>query len=161
MTMTATDDNEGKGRWRQWRTKARKIWWRTTNGKGVMVGRDAGDSGVAMIAGRVEDGGSRQWQQWDGRQQWWQTMTAVDDDGLHDWAADYGEGQEQAARDSRDSHPASRLPHIAHHPLILRCCLPSPLFVLSVTRFCLPCAVQHPPPPGIQYPLAHPNNCLI
>jgi hypothetical protein len=38
-----------------------------------MVARDAKGSRVAMMAAKVEDGGSRQWQQW-------QTATVVDDD---------------------------------------------------------------------------------
>ncbi len=50
--------------------------------------------------------------------------------------------------------PASRLPHIIHHPLVLHHSLPSPLIVLSFARFLLPHAVQNPPPPIIQYPLA-------
>jgi hypothetical protein len=50
--------------------------------------------------------------------------------------------------------PASRSPLSIHHPLVLRCCPPSPLIVLSVAYFCLPRAVQHPPPTVIQYPLA-------
>jgi hypothetical protein len=43
-------------------------------------------------------------------------MTAADDDGLQDWVGDYGERQEQAARDGRDSPSASRLPHIIKSP---------------------------------------------
>ncbi len=36
--------------------------------------RDAGGSGVAIMAARVEDSGGRQWR-------WWQTRTVVDNDG--------------------------------------------------------------------------------
>jgi hypothetical protein len=39
-------------------TKARKIGWQTTTGKGMMVARDAEGSRVAMMAARVEDSGS-------------------------------------------------------------------------------------------------------
>jgi hypothetical protein len=76
-------------------------------------------------------------------------MKVVDDNSLQDWAADYGEGQEQVARDSGDGRPASRSPYIVHHTLVLRRCPPSPLSVLSVAHFSLPHAVQHPPPPVI------------
>jgi hypothetical protein len=40
----------------------------------------------------------------DSGQQWWQTTTVVDNNGMQDSVADYdGEGQERAARDGRDS----------------------------------------------------------
>ncbi len=43
----------------------------------------------------------------DGGQQRWRTMTAADDDGSRDQAADYdGEGQERAARDGGDGRVA-------------------------------------------------------
>jgi hypothetical protein len=48
--------------------------------------RDGGDSGVVTMAAAAEDGGG------EGQQQRW-TMTAVDNNGMQDWAADYdGEG---------------------------------------------------------------------
>ncbi len=42
------------------------------NGEGMTVASNAGDSGVAMMAATVEDGDSRQQQQW-------QTRMVVDD----------------------------------------------------------------------------------
>ena len=39
-----------------------------------------------------------------GQQRQRQTTTAADDNGMQDWAADYkGNGQEQAARDGKDT----------------------------------------------------------
>ncbi len=61
------------------------------------VVRDGGDSGVVMMAAAAEDGCSgQQWKRW--------TTTAVDNNGMQDWAADYkGEGQERGARDGGDT----------------------------------------------------------
>jgi hypothetical protein len=43
-----------------------------------------------------------------GRQQWRQTRTAADDNGVQDGAADYGgEGQEQAANNNGIRHKAT------------------------------------------------------
>jgi hypothetical protein len=40
----------------------------------------------------------------DGRQGWWQMTMTVDNDSMQDWVANYNrEGQEQVARDGRDS----------------------------------------------------------
>ncbi len=45
-----------------------------------------------------------------GWQQWRQTMTAVDDNSMQDWVAAYeGDGQEQAARDGKDTEWQWRL----------------------------------------------------
>ncbi len=61
------------------------------------VVRDSGDSRVVMMAAAGEDGGSGRWRRR-------QTMTAADNNGMQDQAADYdGEGQERAARDGKDS----------------------------------------------------------
>jgi hypothetical protein len=50
-----------------------------------------------MIAAAAED-------RCGGQQQQWQTTTTVENDSTQDWVADYdGEGQEQVARDGRDS----------------------------------------------------------
>jgi hypothetical protein len=58
---------------------------------------DGGDSGVVMMAVAVEDGGSRQQPQR-------RKIIAAKENGMQDRAADYnGEGQEQAAREGRDS----------------------------------------------------------
>jgi hypothetical protein len=76
----------------------------------MMMARDAGGSRVAMMAARVEDGGSRQ------RQQRQMTMVADDDGGgwrrLQDWGADYGEGQEQVARDGGGRGSGPEFPSI-------------------------------------------------
>ncbi len=59
--------------------------------------RDSGDSGVGMMAVAAEDGGSKQQRQR-------QTMTAADNSGMQDWAANYkGEGQERAVGDGGDT----------------------------------------------------------
>ncbi len=59
--------------------------------------RDGGDSGVVMMAVGAEDGSG-------GRPRRRRITTAVDNDGMRDWAANYkGEGQERAARDSGDT----------------------------------------------------------
>ncbi len=59
--------------------------------------RDGGDSGVVMMAAAAEDGGGRQQRQR-------QTMTAVDNNSMQDWAADYkGDRQERAAIDGGDT----------------------------------------------------------
>ncbi len=62
-TITAVVDDKGM-----------QDWVADYNGEGTTVASNAGDSGVAMMAARVEDGG--------GRQQWRQrTTTVADDDG--------------------------------------------------------------------------------
>ncbi len=59
--------------------------------------RDGRDSGVVMMAASTEDGGG-------GQRRQRQTMTAADNNGMQDWAADYeGDGQEPAARDGGDT----------------------------------------------------------
>jgi hypothetical protein len=54
--------------------KGMQDWVGDYNGEGMTVGSDAGDSGVAMMAARVEDGGGRQ-------QRRQRTTTVADDDG--------------------------------------------------------------------------------
>jgi hypothetical protein len=73
-------------------------WAADCNGRGrEQAVRDGGDSGVVMMAGAVEEGGGRQQRQR-------QTTTAANDSGMQDWATNYeGEGQEQVARDGRDT----------------------------------------------------------
>jgi hypothetical protein len=73
-------------------------WAADCNGEGQeRAVRDGRDSRVVMMAAAAEDGGGRQQQQR-------QTITAADDNGMQDWAADYkGEGQERAARDNGDT----------------------------------------------------------
>jgi hypothetical protein len=57
-------------------------WAADCNGEGQeRAVRNSGDSGVVMMAAAAEDSGGRQrWQRW--------TTTAVDDNGMQDWAAD-------------------------------------------------------------------------
>ncbi len=73
-------------------------WAADCNGEGrEWAVRNGGDSGVVMMAAVAEDGG-------DGQQRQRQTMTAADNNGMQDWAADYkGDGQERAARDGGDT----------------------------------------------------------
>jgi hypothetical protein len=69
-------------------------WAADCNGEGhEWAVRDGRDRGVVMMAAAAEDGCSgRQWQR--------RTTTALDNNGMQDWLADYeGEGQERWARD--------------------------------------------------------------
>ncbi len=71
-------------------------WAADCNGEGRAV-RDGRDSGVVMMAAAGEDGG-------EGKRQQSQTTTVADNNGMQDSAVDYkGDGQEWAARDSRDT----------------------------------------------------------
>jgi hypothetical protein len=85
MTAAAVEDSGGGRRWRQWTTRGRTTmaaldnkgtqdWVADYNGEGTTVSRDAGDSGVAMMAATVEDGcGKRRRRQ--------RTKTVADNDG--------------------------------------------------------------------------------
>jgi hypothetical protein len=73
-------------------------WAADCNGEGrEQAVRDGRDSRVVMMAVAAEDGGSGQ----RGRRQ---TTTAMDNNGMQDWAADCkGDRQERAARDGGDT----------------------------------------------------------
>ncbi len=84
--MTVADDDDARD------------WAVDCDGEGQeRVVRDGSDSRVVMMAAVAKDGGGE-------RQRQRRTKTAADDNGMQDWVADYkGEGQEQAARDGRDT----------------------------------------------------------
>ncbi len=64
------------------------------------VVRDSEDCGVVVMAVAAEDSGG-------GQRRQRRTTTAADDNDMQDWVVDYSrEGQEQAAKDSRDSKVA-------------------------------------------------------
>jgi hypothetical protein len=140
-------------------TKARKIRWQTTMGKGMTVVRDAKGSGVALIAARVEDGGSRQ------RRQRQTTMVVDDDGGGWRRLTRLGSGLwgRTRAGGKRWGRQLPCLQITSHCPSPARLAsspaFPSHCVVCCLLLLASRCPLS--PPPVIQYPLAHPNNCSI